>query len=395
MARRDVLISGGGVAGLTLAILLKRQGFEPLVIEREPALPVEGYMMDFFGTGWDVAERMGLVEDLRAIRYPIDVMQFVNANGRSLFTVPISRIRRALDHKYVYLRRADLVRVLHQRVGSAGVEIRFGESIQSLEEFGDEVRVLFEGGGRGVFSLVFGADGIHSRVRELVFGPEDRFDRFLGYYVAAFHITGHDYDIGRTFKLYEEPNRLLWLYPLGERRLDATCVFRHADVGRLSAEQRLPFIRENYAGAGWLAARVFKDHLDSQPLYFDTATQIVMPDWHKGRAALLGDACGALTLLAGQGSQMAMAGAYVLAHELTRHGGDHRAAFAAYQAFLKPHVEQKQRDAAWLSRMFVPTEQSWPWLRCLVIRLILSAPLARLTMAYSGAGSALKGYPSS
>jgi 2-polyprenyl-6-methoxyphenol hydroxylase-like FAD-dependent oxidoreductase len=395
MARRDVLISGGGIAGLTLAILLKQQGFEPLVVEREPALPAEGYMMDFFGTGWDVAERMGLVEELRAIRYPIDTLQFVDSDGSSLNTVPISRIRRALDHKYVYLRRTDLARVLHDRARSAGVEIHFGESIQSLEEFGDEARVLFEGGGRGVFSLVFGADGIHSRVRELVFGPEHRFDRFLGYYVAAFHIAGHDYDIGRTFKLYEEPNRLLWLYPLGERRLDATCVFRHADAGRLPAEQRLSFIKENYAGGGWLAERVFTDHPDSQPLYFDAATQIVMPDWHKGRVALLGDACGALTLLAGQGSHMAMAGAYVLAQELARHGGDHRAAFAAYQAFVKPHVEQKQRDAAWLSRMFVPTDQSWPWLRRLVIRLILSAPLARFTMAYSGAGSVLKGYPSS
>jgi 2-polyprenyl-6-methoxyphenol hydroxylase-like FAD-dependent oxidoreductase len=395
MARRDVLISGGGIAGLTLAILLKQQGFEPLVIEREPALPAEGYMMDFFGTGWDVAERMELIEELRAIRYPIDTLQFVDAEGSGLITVPIERIRRALDNRYVYLRRADLARILHERARSAGVDIHFGQSIQSLEEFGDEVRVLFEGGGRSVFSLVFGADGIHSRVRELVFGPEDRFDRFLGYYVAAFHIAGHDYGLGRTTKLYEEPNRLSWLYPLGEQRLDATCVFRHADVGRVPVERRMSFIRENYAGAGWLAERVFEDHPASQPLYFDTATQIVIPDWHKGRVALLGDACGALTLLAGQGSQMAMAGAYVLAQELARHGGDHRAAFTAYQAFLKPHVEQKQRDAAWLSRMFVPTEQSWPWLRRLVIRLILSAPLARFTMAYSGATSALKDYPSS
>ena len=129
MDRSNVLISGGGIAGLTLAILLKQQGFEPLVVEREPALPAEGYMMDFFGTGWDVAERMELVEELRAIHYPIDALQFVDADGRSLNTVPISRIRRALDHKYVYLRRTDLARVLHDRARSAGVEIHFCESI--------------------------------------------------------------------------------------------------------------------------------------------------------------------------------------------------------------------------------------------------------------------------
>jgi 2-polyprenyl-6-methoxyphenol hydroxylase-like FAD-dependent oxidoreductase len=120
--------------------------------------------------------------------------------------------------------------------------------------------------------------------------------------------------------------------------------------------------------------------------------QILMRDWHKGRVALLGDACGALTLLAAQGSHMAMAGAYVLAQELARHGSDHRAAFVAYQAFLKPHVEKKQRDAAWIAKMFVPTAHSRPWLRQFVTQLILSEPLARFTMLYSGATSVLKNY---
>jgi 2-polyprenyl-6-methoxyphenol hydroxylase-like FAD-dependent oxidoreductase len=390
MDRRDVLISGGGIAGLTLAILLKQRGYEPLVVEREPALPADGYMMDFFGTGWDVAERMGLTDALRAIRYPIDKLEIVGRDGRPHIRIPIERMRRALHHRYVYLRRTDLARVLLDRARAIGVEVRFGETVEAMEDRGDRVSVRLSGGGGGAFALVFGADGIHSRIRELLFGPEPPFDRYLGYYVAAFHIGDHGYDIGRAVKIYEEPNRMAMVYPLSERQLDATLVLRHAEIGNVPHHERLAFLRKSFAGAGWIAERLLTEHPATEPLYFDPAMQIVMPDWSRGRIALLGDACGSLTLLAGQGSHMAMAGAYVLAQELGRHGSDHRAAFRAYQDFMKPIVERKQSDAAWLSRLFVPTERSRPWLRRLVIRLVMSAALAPLTMAYSGATSVLK-----
>lgn len=386
-----ILVSGCGIAGLTLAVLLRQRGFDVVVVEREAALPTEGYMMDFFGTGWDVAARMGLADALRAIRYPIDTLEFVDADGRTRIHVPIERMRRALGNRYVYLRRTDLARILCDRAKPAGVEIRFDTSIESLEERSDEVAVTFADGRSETFALVFGADGIHSRVREIVFGPERPFDRYLGYYVAAFHIPDHDYAIGRSVKIYEEPNRMLMIYPVSDRQLDATLVFRHANVGYVPANQRLPFIRRGFAGAGWLADRLLADHPAAESLYFDPTMQIVMPDWHKGRVALVGDACGSLTLLAGQGSHMAMAGAYVLARQLDRHGEDHPAAFAAYQDFMKPRIARKQSDAAWLARLFVPTERSRPWLRRLVIGLILSPPVAPLTMAYSGATSILKG----
>jgi 2-polyprenyl-6-methoxyphenol hydroxylase-like FAD-dependent oxidoreductase len=334
---------------------------------------------------------MGLVAELRAIRYPIDALQFVDAGGRVQVDVPIERVRRALGGRYVYLRRTDLAGILYRRAREAGVEIRFGTTVKSLQDRGDDVRAIFSGGGEAAFALVFGADGIHSRVRELAFGPEQPFDRFLGYYVAAFHVADHGYDVGRAFKLYEEPNRLVGLYPLDQRRLDATYVFRHADIGPVPHGERLALIRRAFAGAGWLAERLLDDYPSTQPLYFDPTMQIVMPDWHKGRVALLGDACGCLTLLAGQGSHMAMAGAYVLAQELSRHGDDHRAAFAAYQQFLKPHVARKQRDAAWLSRLFVPTERSRPALRRAVVRLIFSRPLAKYALTFAGAKSVLAG----
>ncbi len=336
-----ILISGGGIAGLALAIELKRRGFDPLVIERENGLRTEGYMMDFFGTGWDVAERMGLIDNLRAIRYPINALEFVTADGNTYVHMPIERLRRALNDRYVYLRRQDLERILAKRARETGVDVRYGTSIAALEERRSEVHVRFENGSEDNFALVIGADGVHSRVRDLTFGHEGQFARFLGLYVAAFHVASEGFPVRNAARIYEETDRSAFFYSLSDAEMDATYIFRHAEM-TTQAIDRLATLRERYRGAGWIAEDVLRAHTGNAPIFFDSVTQIVMPQWHRGRVALIGDACGCLTLLAGQGSHMAMAGAYVLAQELERQA-DHAAAFAAYQQFLKP---QRRPQAA-------------------------------------------------
>lgn len=382
---RRVLVSGAGIAGLTLAIQLKRHGFEPLVIERETAPRNEGYMMDFFGAGWDVAERMDLIEELQAIRYPIEALNFVTHDGETWLDVPIERIREALADRYVYLRRQDLERILRERAADLGIEIRYGRSLHTLAERSDDVHATFVGGNADDFDLVIGADGVHSRVRMLAFGPERRFTHFLGLYVAAFHTRQNGYDLGHTCKLYEEPGRTAWLYPLDSERMDATYMFRNADA---EAATNLAFVRRQFDGAGWIAEDVL-DTIDADtPLYVDSATQIVMGEWHVGRIALVGDACGCLTLAAGQGSHMAMAGAYVLAQQLAMQN-DHRDAFAAYQAAIKPHVERKQRDAVRFAALLVPGDNARPWLRRLGMRLMFSPLGLRAAMSMFAGGSVL------
>jgi 2-polyprenyl-6-methoxyphenol hydroxylase-like FAD-dependent oxidoreductase len=387
MPSARILISGGGIAGLTLAIQLRRNGFDPLVIEREPSLRREGYMMDFAGTGWDVAERMGLTDALRAITYPIEAVEFVDSEGRPYVHAPIARLRRALDDKYVYLRRQDLETILDRRAREVGIAVRYSTAIAALAERADGVQVRFEDGSKDEFALVVGADGVHSRVRELVFGPERQFARFLGLYVAAFHVPRGKLPVRDAVKLYEAPDRSLFLYPLSEDVLDATFVFRHGEVD-VPPAQRIGFLRRLYADAGWIAPDVLDAYAGDDPVFFDSATEIVMPQWHRGRVALIGDACGCLTLLAGQGSHMAMAGGYLLADALARHP-DYVTAFTAYQDILKPPVEKRQRDAARFAALVVPQGNSWPWLRRLVMRLFFSRPLIRYGLGAFGARSVL------
>jgi 2-polyprenyl-6-methoxyphenol hydroxylase-like FAD-dependent oxidoreductase len=387
MDRKRILVSGGGIAGLTFAIELKRRGFDPLVIERETGLRTEGYMMDFFGSGWDVASRMGLTNALRAVHYPIESVAFVNLSGAVYARFPVDRVRAALGGNYVYLRRPDLERILADRARETGVEIRYGTSLAAIEDRGDVILARFEDGSEERFALAVGADGVHSRLRELVFGAERQFARFLGLYVAAFHLPHGNFRIGREVRLYEETDHSVFLYPLSGTQLDATISFRHAETA-IPHDGRIDFLRKQLGGAGWIIPDILNAYDGTDPVYLDDATQIVMPQWHKGRVALIGDACGCLTLLAGQGSHMAMAGAYLLAEALARHD-DHRSAFAEYQNFLKPHVDKKQRDAARFVTLFLPTKNSREWVRRLFIRLFFSRMLIGLAFRYFGATSVL------
>ncbi len=388
-----VLISGGGIAGLTLGILLKENGWDPVVIERAPAMRTEGYMMDFFGTGWDVAERMGLVDEIREVQYPIDDLEYVDESGSPRFpAVPIERVRRALWGKYAYLRRSDLERILFHRASGAGVPVLFDTTIRSVQETDAGVQVTFSDGTSDTFRLLFGADGVHSRVRELAFGQESQFDRFLGYYIAGFHVPRRGYAIDRALKIYEEPGRVLWCYPLDDRCMDAMYFFRHDDVGRLPHDERLAFVREQYVGAGWIAEEVLREVPSAEPPYFDAMTQIVMPAWHTGRIALLGDACGCLTPLAGQGSHMAMAGAYVIARELRRYSGDHRRAFPAYEQFLKPFITKKQDEARRFAHQFVPSSRLQMTFRYPLLRMTYSDLFIGRLFASFGAKSILSEY---
>jgi 2-polyprenyl-6-methoxyphenol hydroxylase-like FAD-dependent oxidoreductase len=386
MSRNRILISGAGIAGLTLAIELKQNGLDPVVIDRQPAPRTYGHLLEFFGTGWDIATRLNVIESLRAIKYPIETLAFVGDDGSSWFEVPLKRIRAAFDDKYTYLRRNDIQRVLAERARELGIEIRYGTGIHALIDRGEGVHTTFVGGAVEDFDVVIGADGARSRVRMLAFGPDRRFVKPLGLYVATFSTPQNGFPLNGTCKFYEELNRTALLCPLDDKNMDGIYVFRQPE---LDAPENLTSLRQHYEGAGWITADVLRTVSADARVSIGTSVQTVMPEWHRGRIALVGDACGALGLQAGPGVQMAMAGAYVLAHELVRHA-DHRDAFAAYQAAIKPSVDRKQKKAQLFADLYVPKPQSRSWLRRLATKAMFSPLGLDWVSRWHGAASMLK-----
>ncbi len=181
-----VIIIGAGIAGLTLALRLQRLGWEPLLVERAPGLRGEGYMIDFFGPGVDAAERMGVLPRLEAIHHPVGEMLFLDEDGRRKLSVEYAVLRRRLfANRHFNFLRGDLEAVLYEAVG-AETEIRFDTTVDRVAQDGEGVYVELSDGSSERADVLVGADGVHSRVRALDFGPEERFTLELGHLTAAY-----------------------------------------------------------------------------------------------------------------------------------------------------------------------------------------------------------------
>jgi len=349
-----ILISGAGIAGPTLAHWLCRYGFTPTIVERAPGLRTGGYVIDFWGTGYDIAERMGLIPELEANGYHMRELRLVNGDGRRVGGFELSVLNTLTDGRFMSLPRAELAAAVFRTLPSS-VETILDDEIVAIEDRETETRVHFHSGGQRSFDLVIGADGLHSRVRSLVFGPQSDYEVYLGYKVAAAQLAGYRPRDEDAYVLYSPVGRQLGRFALHGDRTLVLFVWEDRDPALpADAPGQHTVLAERFGNKGWECDAIIDALEASRDVYFDRVSQIRMPAWTKGRVALIGDAAFCVSLLGGQGSALAMTAAYVLAGELKLAGGDHRAAFAAYERRLGTFLAGKQKAAARFSGSFVP-----------------------------------------
>jgi 2-polyprenyl-6-methoxyphenol hydroxylase-like FAD-dependent oxidoreductase len=373
-----VLIVGAGPAGLTLAYWLHKGGHTPVVMERNPDIRTAGYMIDFAGSGWDVANRMGIIPRLEAVDHAVKEIVFKDRTGCTTAVMPTGKLYRAwgFQKRFLGLDRRDLVETLYHTVES-DVEIRFGTTLTAVCQSAEGVTATFADGKEEPFDLLVGADGIHSSVRELVFGNEAGFADYLGYYVAAFYSTPLGPAPESTYLMHVEPGMQVGVMPLSAERWLSFLIYKTADEGHIPPADRLQVLKNHARGVGWITSDLLNSLPADTPIYMDTVTQIEMPSWASNRVTLIGDAAYCLTLISGQGTSMAMAGAYFLADELRQHA-DHRVAFRRYEERLRPYIEQKQKKARKFAPTFVPSTERRIALTQWAIRLIDLPPITRL-----------------
>jgi 2-polyprenyl-6-methoxyphenol hydroxylase-like FAD-dependent oxidoreductase len=355
MQDRSVLISGAGIAGPTVAYWLARLGYRPTLVEQSPHLRRNGYVIDFWGLGFDVADRMGLVPAIRRHGYDVEKLTFVDANGRRSAGFDTKVFRRLTDGRYVSIARADLAALIYEALDER-CETIFGDTITRIDQNGEGVEVAFEHGPDRRFDFVIGADGLHSTVRRLVFGPQERFEKHLGYGVAAFEIEGYRPRDEGIYVSFSAPARQIARFALDGDRTLILFVFAangRPDMDGLDLAGQKQLLLTTFADAGWECGQILKALQDCDDLYFDRVSQIRMDSWALGRVVLLGDAAFCPSLLAGQGSALAMTAGYVLAGELGRGGGP-EAAFARYESLLHSFLVQKQKAAEGFASSFVP-----------------------------------------
>ena len=380
MENRSILISGVGIAGPTLAFWLKAAGFEPVMIEQAPALREAGYVIDFWGLGYGIAERMGLEPDLERLGYHMREMRIVDCRGAPVAGFGIKVFRELTGGRFVTLRRSDLSRLLFEKV-SATTEVLFGDEIAGLDQSRDDVRVKFKRAPERRFDLVIGADGLHSGVRRLAFGAQEAFEKELGYGVAAFEVAGYRPRDENVYVIYSEPGRMLARFALRDDRTLFLFVFAEAGFARPGSRDlglQKATLRKLYGARGWESRRVLDELEGARDLYFDRVSQIRMERWSKDRVALVGDAACCPSLMTGQGSALAMTAAYVLAGELAKADGRAQQAFPRYEQLLRPFIASKQRGAARFASAFTPKTLFGLFLRNSVIRASALPGLARL-----------------
>lgn len=363
------LICGAGIAGLTLAWHLERAGWEVELVERAAAFRDGGYMIDFYGPGLEVADQMGLSPRLRKLGYAIEGLTYVGADGRQSSRLDMPDSLGAI----ISLQRGDLARAILDDVKAP---IRYGTSVQTVDQHGSHVTVGLTDGTTREADLLVGADGAHSRVRELVFGDEHRFVRYLGHHVAVFLLRNEALHraIGRRYRALTVPGLSAGAYALRDGWLATMFLRREPDPAL--PDDPAATLRRHFGGLGWLVPEMLADLPDPPEIFYDQVIQIEMDRWSEGRVVLLGDACQAVSLFAGHGSSMAMAAAWVLADALRESGG----ALAAYERRMRPTIAHTQALGRRVVEWMAPATSRRIGVRDWILRAATLPGLSRLLL---------------
>ncbi|MDR3662511.1 MAG: FAD-dependent monooxygenase [Mycobacterium sp.] len=387
----NILINGGGIAGPCLAFWLARQGHTVTIAEQARELRAGGQAVDFRGPALEVLEKMGLLDQVRAAATRMGPVIIVDQRGKEIGRLPAEVVSGELEIHW-----GDLARILYEAVRD-DVDYRFGVRVTSLIETGEAVDVTFSDASTASYDLVIGADGLHSGVRALVWGPEDQLVTQLGQCFGFFDMDnylkldhcgvacGAD---GRTAVVQGtdagKPARASFYLT------DPEVAFDYRD-----AEGNKRLFAERFSSMGWEVPTLLKALAEAPQVYFDSIAQVRLDSYARGRVCLIGDAAWCASPRSGMGTGLAIVGAYVLAHELQAAGRDHGAAFTRYQQLLSPYVARCQKLAIDNLKLDDPTSLVARFVRTVGYRLLripfVAKEVARQSLAV-GRSFALPSY---
>lgn len=367
---RSVLVSGASVAGPTLAFWLRRAGFEVTVVEKALGIRGGGYPIDLRGAAVDVVERMGLLGSLRTLHIRTRQVSFVDENGEPVGAVDAEAVGGSHAERDLELRRGDLTDALYRR-SADDVEYLFSDSIASLDDHAGGVDVTFESEVERTFDIVVGADGLHSNVRRLAFGPESAYTHHLGWCFVGFTAKNRP-GLSHEVLCANSPGRMAALYAVRDSpALHALLAFARPaptrdELRTLQADPTV--VGEPFAGIGGHVPWMLTELDGADDVFADAVSQVRMPTWSTGRVTVVGDAGYAASFRTGQGTSLAVVGAYVLASLLATES-DHVAAFRAYDERMASFVKKNQALAKGASPVMPETARQL-WVRNQLLRAL-------------------------
>jgi 2-polyprenyl-6-methoxyphenol hydroxylase-like FAD-dependent oxidoreductase len=354
---KKILVVGGGIAGSTVCYWLKKYGFSPTLIEKYDAIRKGGQALDIRGVATNIVKKIGIYEQIYNRRTQVELGRYVDAEGNTLHEEKGERFGFRQGDE-VEIVRGDLVQILMKTIED--VPRHFNQSIESIEQNDNDTIVTFKDGRTEHYDLVIGADGIYSATRRMIFNASEYQLLNLGAYLCVYSIPNY-LNLSHTEVLHESDQKLAIITsdedPSSAR---AGFMFRSQKVLKdvRDENEQKQFMRDTFQDFGWETQKMLALMPGSDNFYFDAITQVKMNSWTKGRVALLGDAGYCASPLSGQGTNLALVGAYILAGELKAAAGDHVRAFQQYNELLRPFVDANQQFGVWVSESFLTPEKA-------------------------------------
>jgi 2-polyprenyl-6-methoxyphenol hydroxylase-like FAD-dependent oxidoreductase len=349
-----ILVSGAGIAGCTLAWWLGRGGHQVTVVERSAGQRSSGAPIDVEGPALGVVEQMGIRPRLRESATHVDGMTFIGANGRPAVRVDTTALRRSSGRGDIELPRGDLAAILEEASRAHALFVS-GDHVTGIRQDSAGVDVSFERRQAERFELVIGADGLHSGVRRLAFGPESRFVEHQGLYVATLPLP--DGEEGRDVVMFNAPGRSLTIHPSRGRAMAAFIFWApQGEFDPRDDAQHRRLLEQTYASDGWRVPELLQAMRATRELYFDSVSRVRLPSWSNGRVVLAGDAASCVSLFGG-GSSLAIAGAHCLAGALAESPADLVGALERYEQRQRRLAEPRTKGMSRVALLLVPRSQ--------------------------------------